>query len=170
MPLTPHPSPLHPSSAPHSRLGVCRMRGLHCACSQAPRQQGHLVPKQMLPSVGLLALPVCVSVCVCECVKGEWVFEYKNASSGRGQRPWLRGHLSNISAFHIKTYSVRPVCIRLSKDITDRETLCAASPVKLLSLSIWTNKAVDLIFYFSGICSFKRKKKCLKTLPMSCLS
>lgn len=59
--------PLRPSPAQHSRLGVCRMRGPHCACSQALRQQGHLVPKQTLPSVELLALRLCMCVCVCMC-------------------------------------------------------------------------------------------------------
>lgn len=77
MPLTHTP----PAIRPAQPAGCVRMRGPHCACSQAPRQQGHLVPKQMVPSVGLLAL------CLCVCVKGEWVFDYKNASSGKGQRP-----------------------------------------------------------------------------------
>lgn len=138
---TPHP---HPSPAQHSQLDVCRMRGLYCACSQAPRQQGHLVPKQMLPSLELLALRVCVCkcecVCVCACVlawrggAGIWV---KNASSGRGQRARLWGHLSHISAFHIKTFSVQRVGEGLKGHRRYRNTLsCVTGQTALVN--VWT--------------------------------
>lgn len=88
------------------------MRGLYCACSQAPGQQGHLVPKQTLPSLELLALHVCVSMCACVCLcvclhveEGEQYLSVRMHHQNEG-----REHLSNISAFHITTHSAQPVC------------------------------------------------------------
>lgn len=112
MHLTPHPS--RPASAQCSRLGVCRMRGPHCACSQAPKQQGHLVPKQMLPSVELLARRLRV------CLRG-WGGGYLNERMHHQEKDRsLSCEGSYPLPLSVTSGPIHWICVRLSKKSADR--------------------------------------------------
>lgn len=132
----PHTPALHPASAQRSRLGVHRMRGPHCACSQAPKQQGHLVPKQTLPSMELLARRLRV------CLKG--------GSGYLNERMHHREKDRSLSCEDIYPPSLSVTsgpfhwgCVRLSKNSTARNLLGfitgqTALDQRLAQQSLWS--------------------------------